>query len=239
MKNLCICFLSFVLCACSSNKNTLELIKEYNSIIDNLLASDGFIMNVEASYQTKIVDETHLKDELTDVDSNLQQDNELKIDLSEDKPNYSLNTVLHSSKNNDTQESTIVSKYDKTITYIKVNDTYIKDLEANNEVDIIESIKKILFYIDNDSKENIIVSKKDSGKDIIYNITLATANKTVNDISLLDLNYEIIVNKGCIEQIKGSYKSYIKNNDKFQRIDYQCVITIENNKIPQIDFLEE
>lgn len=57
---------------------------------------------------------------------------------------------------------------------------------------------------------------------------------------MLDLNYEVLIKKGYIEQIKGSYKTYTKDNDEYQRTDYRCVITIEDtNKIPHISFLEE
>lgn len=239
-RKLILSFFILVLSLCGCGSGSSDLINEYNSVIDNLLSSEGFVMNVDASYQTKIVDETDLEDDLIDVDSNLHQKNELKIDLSEDRPNFSLTTNLFSSKNNDTKETMIISNKGKIISYIKDKDTYIEDLEANNDIDIIDNIKKLLFYIDNDSKEDIVISKKKDDKNIIYNITVSDKQESGDDNNLLDLNYEILIKKGYIEQIKGSYKTYTKDNDKYQRTDYQCVITIEDtNKIPHISFLEE
>lgn len=239
-RKLILSFFILVLSLCGCGSGSSDLINEYNSVIDNLLSSEGFVMNVDASYQTKIVDETDLEDDLIDVDSNLHQKNELKIDLSEDRPNFSLTTNLFSSKNNDTKETMVISNKGKIISYIKDKDTYIEDLEANNDIDIIDNIKKLLFYIDNDSKEDIFISKKKDDKNTIYNITLSDIKKSGNDNNLLDLNYEVLIKKGYIEQIKGSYKTYTKDNDKYQRTDYQCVITIEDtNKIPHISFLEE
>lgn len=239
-RKLILSFFILVLSLCGCGSGSSDLINEYNSVIDNLLSSEGFVMNVDASYQTKIVDETDLEDDLIDVDSNLHQKNELKIDLSEDRPNFSLTTNLFSSKNNDTKETMVISNKGKIISYIKDKDTYIEDLEANNDIDIIDNIKKLLFYIDNDSKEDIFISKKKDDKNTIYNIILSDIKKSGNDNNLLDLNYEVLIKKGYIEQIKGSYKTYTKDNDKYQRTDYQCVITIEDtNKIPHISFLEE
>lgn len=239
-RKLILSFFILVLSLCGCGSGSSDLINEYNSVIDNLLSSEGFVMNVDASYQTKIVDETDLEDDLIDVDSNLHQLNELKIDLSEDRPNFSLTTNLFSSKNNDTKETMVISNKGKIISYIKDKDTYIEDLEANNDIDIIDNIKKMLFYIDNDSKEDIVISKKKDDKNTIYNITLSDKQESGDDHNLLDLNYEILIKKGYIEQIKGSYKTYIKDNDKYQRTDYQCEITIEDtNKIPHISFLEE
>lgn len=239
-RKLILSFFILVLSLCGCGSGSSDLINEYNSVIDNLLSSEGFVMNVDASYQTKIVDETDLEDDLIDVDSNLHQKNELKIDLSEDRPNFSLTTNLFSSKNNDTKETMVISNKGKIISYIKDKDTYIEDLEANNDIDIIDNIKKLLFYIDNDSKEDIVISKKKDDKNIIYNITVSDKQESGDDNNLLDLNYEILIKKGYIEQIKGSYKTYTKDNDKYQRTDYQCVITIEDtNKIPHISFLEE
>lgn len=239
-RKLILSFFILVLSLCGCGSGSSDLINEYNSVIDNLLSSEGFVMNVDASYQTKIVDETDLEDDLIDVDSNLHQKNELKIDLSEDRPNFSLTTNLFSSKNNDIKETMVISNKGKIISYIKDKDTYIEDLEANNDIDIIDNIKKLLFYIDNDSKEDIFISKKKDDKNTIYNIILSDIKKSGNDYNLLDLNYEVLIKKGYIEQIKGSYKTYTKDNDKYQRTDYQCVITIEDtNKIPHISFLEE
>lgn len=239
-RKLILSFFILVLSLCGCGSGSSDLINEYNSVIDNLLSSEGFVMNVDASYQTKIVDETDLEDDLIDVDSNLHQKNELKIDLSEDRPNFSLTTNLFSSKNNDTKETMVISNKGKIISYIKDKDTYIEDLEANNDIDIIDNIKKLLFYIDNDSKEDIFISKKKDDKNTIYNITVSDKQESRDDNNLLDLNYEILIKKGYIEQIKGSYKTYTKDNDKYQRTDYQCVITIEDtNKIPHISFLEE
>lgn len=235
-----ISFFILALSICGCGNGSSDLINEYNSVIDNLLSSEGFVMNVDASYQTKIVDETNLEDDLIDVDSNLHQKNELKIDLSEDIPNFSLTTNLFSSKNNDAKETMVISNKGKIISYTKDKDAYIEDLEANNDIDIIDNIKKMLFYIDNDSKEDIVISKMKDDKNTIYNITLSDIKKSGNDHNLLDLNYEILIKKGYIEQIEGSYKTYTKDNDKYQRTDYQCEITIEDtNKIPHISFLEE
>lgn len=237
---LILSFFILVLSLCGCGNGSSNLINEYNSVIDNLLSSEGFVMNVDVSYQTKIVDETDLEDDLIDVDSNLHQKNELKIDLSEDRPNFSLTTNLFSNKNNDVKETMVISNKGKIISYIKDKDTYIEDLEANNDIDIIDNIKKLLFYIDNDSKEDIVISKKKDDKNTIYNITVSDKQESGDDNNLLDLNYEILIKKGYIEQIKGSYKTYTKDNDKYQRTDYQCVITIEDtNKIPHISFLEE
>lgn len=239
-KKLILSFFILVLSLCGCGSGSSDLINEYNSVIDNLLSSEGFVMNVDASYQTKIVDETDLEDDLIDVDSNLHQLNELKIDLSEDRPNFSLTTNLFSSKNNDTKETMVISNKGKIISYTKDKDAYIEDLEANNDIDIIDNIKKMLFYIDNNSKEDIVISKKKDDKNIIYNITVSDKQESRDDNNLLDLNFEILIKKGYIEQIKGSYKTYTKDNDKYQRTDYQCVITIEDtNKIPHISFLEE
>lgn len=72
-KKLIISFFILALSIYGCGNGSSDLIKEYNSVIDNLLSSEGFVMNVDASYQTKIVDETDLEDDLIDVDSNLHQ----------------------------------------------------------------------------------------------------------------------------------------------------------------------